>query len=505
MSAEVLACASSGRVEHWDQIDWARCERTVRRLQARIVRATRDGCRGRVKVLQWLLTHSSSGRALAVKRVTSNAGKDTSGVDGEVWRSPEAKLRAVGTLRRRGYQPQPLRRVYIPKANGKLRPLGIPTMRDRAMQALYLLALDPVAETTADPNSYGFRPARSTADAIEQCFKLLSRRKVSPTWVLEGDIKGCFDHISHPWMLSHLPTDRDVLRKWLAAGYLEKGKRFPTEAGTPQGGVISPVLANMTLDGLEALLLRTFPRKDLGRGRGKYNPKVHLVRYADDFVITGTSREVLEQEVRPVVERFLAERGLQLSPDKTCVTHIDEGFDFLGQHVRRYGGKILITPSRKNVHAFLTKVRGLIRANRTASQADLIYALNRVLLGWAMYHRHVVATRTFRKVDLVLWHLLWRWAKRRHPTKSADWQLRRYWHPVGGRSWRFAAEKGRQTANGPSDWLTLFCTNKTWIRRHLKVRAEVNPYDPAWHAYLTARTSARRLLRPTRQRLPASS
>ncbi len=500
MSADALACASSGQAEHWDRIDWSRCERTVRRLQARIVKATRDGRHGRVRALQWLLTHSFSGRALAVKRVTSNAGKDTSGVDGAVWRSPEAKLRAVGTLRRRGYRPLPLRRVYIPKANGKLRPLGIPTMRDRAMQALHLLALDPVAETTADPNSYGFRPARSTADAIEQCFKLLSRRKVSPTWVLEGDIKSCFDHISHSWMLAHIPTDRHVLRRWLAAGYLEKGKLFPTEAGTPQGGVISPVLANMTLDGLEALLLRTFPRKDLGRGRPKYNPKVHLVRYADDFVITGASRQVLEQEVRPVVERFLAERGLQLSPEKTVVTHIDEGFDFLGQHVRRFNGKLLVTPSRKNVHAFLTKVRGLIRANRASSQADLIYALNRVLRGWVMYHRHVVATRTFRKVELVLWHLLWRWARRRHSNKNADWRLHRYWHPVGGRRWRFAVDTGRRIAHGVVDWLTLLAVNSTWIRRHLKIRAEANPYDPAWSDYFAARATARRSVPPSLRR-----
>src|SRR5258708_38120520 len=343
MTAEQPAGATFQIVKGWHDINWQAVHSNVRGLQARIVKATQEGKWGKVKALQRLLTHSFSGKVLAVKRVTENQGKNTPGVDRIVWNTPEKKLNGVYSLRQRDYHPQPLRRIYIPKKNGRKRPLGIPCMKCRSMQALYLLALDPVAETTADPNSYGFRPARSTADAIEQCFKLLSRRKVSPTWVLEGDIKGCFDHISHPWMLSHLPTDRDVLRKWLAAGYLEKGKRFPTEAGTPQGGVISPVLANMTLDGLEALLLRTFPRKDLGRGRGKYNPKVHLVRYADDFVITGTSREVLEQEVRPVVERFLAERGLQLSPDKTCVTHIDEGFDFLGQHVRRYGGEEPLT------------------------------------------------------------------------------------------------------------------------------------------------------------------
>jgi RNA-directed DNA polymerase len=484
MNAASAACAPSRGMQQWDRIDWSRCKHHARRLQARIVKATQESRHGKAKALQWLLTHSFSGRALAVKRVTENKGKDTSGVDGLVWRSPEAKARAIGSLRRRGYQPQPLRRVYIPKANGKRRPLGIPTMRDRAMQALYLMALDPIAETTADANSYGFRPMRSTADAIEQCFKLLSR-KTAPVWVFEGDIVGCFDHISHAWMLDNIPTDKAILGRWLRAGYVEKRTLFPTDEGTPQGGVISPVLANMALDGLERVLRTRFVRT--GQGRGRYNPKVNLVRYADDFVITGTSREVLENEVRPLVERFLAERGLQLSPEKTRITHIDEGFDFLGQHLRKYRGKLLVTPSRKNVHAFLEKVRSIIRLNGAASQSDLIYALNRVLLGWCMFHRHIVATRTFRKVDLVLWHRLWRWAQRRHQMKNADWVLNRYWHPVGGRRWRFAADTGKYTAAGHRDWLTLVCANKTLIRRHLKIRGEANPYDPAWRDYFADR------------------
>lgn len=489
MNAVQAACAPSNMTPQWNQIAWHHCARQVQRLQARIVKATREGRHGRVKALQWLLTHSFSGRALAVKRVTENAGKETSGVDGEVWRSPEAKARAIKTLRRRGYRPQPLRRVYIPKSNGKRRPLGIPTMYDRAMQALYLLALDPVAETTADRNSYGFRPMRSTADAIEQCFKLLSR-KSAPAWVLEGDIVSCFDQISHEWLLANVPTDKAILRGWLKAGYVEKRTWFATDEGTPQGGVISPAFANLALDGLERALQRTFARKGLGPGRGKYNPKVNLVRYADDFIITGTSREVLENEVRPLVERFLAERGLELSPEKTRITHIDEGFDFLGQHLRKHNGKLLVTPSRRNVHEFLEKVRAIIRANCAATQADLIYALNRVVLGWVMYHRHAVATRTFRKVDHVLWHRLWRWARRRHQNKNADWVLHRYWHPVDGRSWRFAADTGERTLAGRPDWLKLACANKTIIRRHLKIRSEANPYDPAWRAYFADRRSA---------------
>jgi RNA-directed DNA polymerase len=239
MNAAQAVCAPSSEAPQWSRIDWHDCERQVQRLQARIVKATREGRHGRAKALQWLLTHSFCGRALAVKRVTQNKGKETSGVDGKVWRSSEAKARSISTLRRRGYRPQPLRRVYIPKANGKLRPLGIPTMHDRAMQALYLLALDPIAETTADHNSYGFRPMRSTADAIEQCFKLLSR-KSAPGWVLEGDIVGCFDHISHVWMLENIPTDKTILRGWLKAGYVEKRTLFASDEGTPQGGVITP-------------------------------------------------------------------------------------------------------------------------------------------------------------------------------------------------------------------------------------------------------------------------
>ena len=240
MNAVKFACASSANASPWSQLDWGNYERQVNRLQARIVKATRAGRWGKVKALQWLLTHSFSGKDLAVRRVTGNQGKDTAGVDGAVWRSPHAKYNAIASLRRRGYRPQPLRRVYIPKANGKLRPLGIPMMKDRAMQALRLLALDPVAETRADRNSYGFRVARSTADAIEQSFKLLSRPKISPEWVLEDDIQGCFDHLSHGWVRKHVLMDTQVLWKWLKCGYVEKRTLFATYEGTPQGGVMTP-------------------------------------------------------------------------------------------------------------------------------------------------------------------------------------------------------------------------------------------------------------------------
>jgi RNA-directed DNA polymerase len=306
---------------------------------------------GKVKARPRLLTHSYSGKALAVRRVTENNGAATPGVDKVIWDTPQKKAQAVARLQQRGYHPQPLRRVSIPKRNGKKRPLGIPCMRCRAMQALYLLALDPIAEATADRQSYGFRRERSTADAMQKCFLILSR-KYSPQWVLEGDIKGCFDAISHTWLLTHIPMEKAMLQKWLKAGYMEKHVLYPTEAGTPQGGICSPVLANMALDGLEARLREKFPE----RANHSYKGKVSLIRYADDFIITGETKELLESEVKPLVEQFMRERGLELSSEKTVITHIENGFDFLGQNVRKYQGKLLIKPSKDNVQELLARL-----------------------------------------------------------------------------------------------------------------------------------------------------
>ncbi len=367
----------------WHQINWRQAERNVRRLQARIAQATQAGKWGKVKALQHLLTHSLSGKALAVRRVTENTGKRTPGVDGVTWKTPAQKTAAISSLQQRGYYPQPLRRIYIPKSNGdKLRPLSIPTMRDRAMQALYLLALDPVAETTADPNSYGFRTARSAADAIEACFIALCRNDRAQ-WILEGDIRSCFDQISHEWLLAHIPMDKTILRKWLKAGYMESYRFHATVDGTPQGGIISPVLANMTLDGLEHLLISHFPKK----GRPEKRAKVNFIRYADDFCVTGNSKELLEQEVKPLVKQFLGERGLQLSAEKTLITHIEQGFDFLGQTIRKYHrgkhSKFFITPSKKSVKAFLRKVRKRIKESRDLTAGELIAELNPMIRGWA--------------------------------------------------------------------------------------------------------------------------
>lgn len=263
-------CAPADKAQCWESIDWKKAEAYVKKLQMRIAKAQKDGHYNKVKSLQWLLTHSFYAKALAVKRVTSNKGKNTAGVDHELWKTPKGKFEAIDKLKRRGYQPQPLRRVYIPKKNGKLRPLSIPTMTDRAMQTLYKFALEPLAETLADPNSYGFRIGRSTHDTIGQCFNDLCRAG-SPQWILEGDIKGCFDHISHNWLLQNIPMDKEMLKKWLKCGFVETKKLFPTEEGTPQGGTISPVLMNMTLDGLERILKERFPMRRTVAGKTVYD------------------------------------------------------------------------------------------------------------------------------------------------------------------------------------------------------------------------------------------
>jgi RNA-directed DNA polymerase len=481
MNAATAACAASGLDVDWHGIDWAQCHRQVRRLQARIVKATREGRWGKVNALQWLLTHSFSGKALAVKRVTENQGKKTPGVDGETWSTPEAKSHALLSLKRRGYQPLPLRRVYIPKSNGKMRPLGIPTMRDRAMQALHLMALEPVSETTADRNSYGFRPERSTADAREQCFAALSR-PFSAQWILEGDITGCFDNISHEWMERHISTDGKTLQKWLKAGYAYERKLFATEAGTPQGGIISPTLMNMTLDRLESELETKFGQK--GSNKAKAN-QINLVRYADDFIITGRTKELLETEVKPLVENFLKERGLTLSEEKTRVTHIEEGFDFLGWNIRKYGGKLLTKPSKKNVQAFLKDIRDTVKANKQAKQENLIGLLNPKIRGWANYHKGAVAKETFAKVDHEVWKTLWQWAKRRHPNKGSPWIKERYFKAEGNREWVFATE--RTTPDGKPKRLSLVKACETKIQRHVKIRSEANPFDPKQETYFEDR------------------
>ncbi len=477
------SCASADRkLLKWESINWNKCEQSVKKLQARIVKAQKEGRHNKVKALQWTLTHSFYAKSLAVKQVTSNQGRYTAGVDRVLWSTPNAKAKAIAELQRRGYKPQPLKRVHIKKSNGKLRPLGIPTMKDRAMQALYLMALEPVAETTADRNSYGFRKGRSTKDAYSQCYCDLSR-DISPRWVLEGDIKGCFDHISHEWLLNNIPMDKEMLRKWLKCGFVFNKQLFPTEEGTPQGGIISPTLANMTLDGLQDLLAENF-KITRTKESGYFNPMVNLVRYADDFIITGFNKELLENEVKPLVREFLKVRGLTLSEEKTKITHIDEGFDFLGFNIRKYNRVLLIKPSKKSIKTFLEKIRSIVDKNKAIRQESLIALLNPVIEGWGNYYRHCVAGETFKNVDSQIFHKLWRWALRRHKKKVKGWVMDRYYHTRKGRSWIFGAM--RENEDGKFLYSLKYLSNIPIIR-HLKIRSEANPFDSQWEPYFEKR------------------
>lgn len=467
--------ASSTPSQDWNSRPWDKIRRRVRRLQMRIAKAIKAQHHGKARALQWILTHSYSAKLLAVQRVTTNKGARTPGIDKKVWRTDRQKLAAISLLKRRGYKPQPLRRIYIKKKNGKLRPLSIPTILDRAFQALYMLALQPIAETCADKNSYGFREGRSCADAIKQCFIVLANR-FSAQWVLEGDIKACFDQISQPWMLKNIPMDRRVLGQWLKAGYMENNRLFPTVAGTPQGGIASPVLANLTLDGMESAIRAAIDPK---------HDKVNFIRYADDFAVTGASKEILEQKVKPAVIQFLDERGLKLSEEKTVITHISQGINFLGQNVRKYGQKLLIKPTRQSVRSVLEKAKERIQKGHGKNAESLIRKLNPLLMGWANYHRHVVSKRVFGRVDYYVHAMLLRWARREHPNKSSAWIRQRYFSadPKGAFSLRIKDSKGKERV------LKVYRAGQTVIEYHIKVQGAAHPYDPQYTKYFQKRRS----------------
>ena len=460
----------------WNSIEWHKVSKRVNRLQVRITKAVIQKKWNLVKRLSYLLTHSHYAKLLAVRNVTQNKGRRTAGIDGIRWRTPEAKMKAALNLTDRQYKSKPLKRIYIEKYGKKeKRPLGIPTMYDRAMQALYTLALNPYAETTADSTSFGFRKYRSAQHACATIFNRISR-KCDAQWILEGDIKGCFDNISHEWLLDNIPMDKSILKQFLKAGYVSKHILFPTKSGTTQGSIISPILSNITLDGIEKILYIKYHSKNnkiIRRIASKY--QVNFVKYADDFIVTARTKEIAE-EVKILIGKFLKQRGLELSNEKTHITHINDGFDFLSWNFRKYNGKLLIKPSKKSIQKITRKISDVIRNGKTWTQQDLIKTLNPIITGWSNYHQGVVSKSIFSKIDSRIWNMLWKWAKRRHPHKSKKWIANKYWQTIGKRKWVFASRN-----------IQLKYLSDTRIIRTIPIKLDKNPYldKDYWLEYKT--------------------
>ncbi len=449
----------------WRAIDWNTVKKTVNNLQSRLARAAKECKWYDVRKLTRLLTHSHHAKLLAVKTVTENKGGKTPGIDGVVWTSTADKMKAVLILTDKRYKSKPLKRVYIPKKNGKMRPISIPTLYDRAMQTIYALAMSPIEASTSDSTSFGFKKFRSTKDAYTYTHICLSWKR-SAEYILEGDIKSFFDMINHVWLLNNIPMKKSILVQFLKAGYFENGRLFPTDNGTPQGGTLSPILANMALNGIETELGKAFySQKD-----GKINKtccnkhKINYVRYADDFIVTADSEETL-LKVKEIIAKFLEIRGLSLSEEKTIITHISEGFDFLGWNFRKYHGKLLSKPSKGSQESIIQKMREIIHQGRTWSQDRLIANLNPIVRGWALYHKHAVSSDVFSRLDHILWGMLYAWAKRRHHNKGKTWIVHRYWYKIRNKEWTFASGK-----------LILSSFSDTKIERFRMAKLEKNPY-----------------------------
>jgi RNA-directed DNA polymerase len=485
----IITEPTAGRsgLQSWSSIDWPAVERNVRGLQERIFRASQNGEPAKVKNLQKLLVRSSSAKLLAIRKATQiNRGKRTPGIDGVVCHVPPRRLAMFRKgLSLKGYRPKPVRRVYIPKGDGKERPLGIPTMLDRVMQALVKLALEPEWEPRFEANSYGFRPGRCTMDAIEALHRTLSKPG-SSRWVLDADIAKCFDRIDHAALLARLPVFTTTIRRWLKAGVVELGALDPTTMGTPQGGIISPLLANIALDGMERLFGAERPdgrhiTPCLRRGS---NRGINLIRYADDFVVTAPSREVLEGYVIPRLDGFLASRGLELSQAKTRIVHIDDGFDFLGFNLRHFpNGKLLVRPQKEKVTLHRRRLSAFFRTNRQMPTAEVIKVLSPVIRGWCNYYRYAVAKRTFAVLDHHVWQITYKWAKRRHPKKNRRWVVNHYYGVDQGRGWDLWDGRNRLPRH-----------NETRVSRFVKVRGRASPFDPSLRGYWEDRRT-RRLVR----------
>jgi RNA-directed DNA polymerase len=473
----------------WNQVNWRKLERKVYKLQKRIFRASSRGDVKALRRLQKTLMKSWSARATSVRRVTQdNTGKKTAGVDGVKSLSPAARLKLVNNLKL-GTKVSPTRRVWIPKpGTEEKRPLGVPTIKDRALQALVKLALEPEWEARFEPNSYGFRPGRSCLDAIEAIFSAI---RLKPKYVLDADIAKCFDRIDQEALLIKLntfPTIRRQVRAWLKAGVMDGKQLFPTSEGTPQGGVISPLLANIALHGMEERIKQyadTLPTRS-GHGKRDNCRSLNLIRYADDFVILHENITVV-QRCREIISEWLDGMGLELKPSKTRLAHTliqceqeKPGFDFLGFTIQQFsvgkyhskqGFKTIITPSKKKQKVHYDHIASVIEAHKSAPLAALINHLNSIIRGWANYYATVVSKDTYAELDYLMYQKLNAWAKRRHPKKNRGWVSKKYWHTIGGENWVFATREEGKTL------FRLLSHVSTPIVRHVKVKGESSPYD----------------------------
>ena len=468
----------------WDTVSWSSVEHDVGRLRQRIFTASQAGDLKRVRNLQKLMLRSRSNTLHSVRRVTQhNAGRKTPGVDGQVALTSRdrADVAVIAHRHASSWQARPVKRVFIPKANGKQRPLGIPVLLDRVHQARVANALEPEWEARFEPRSYGFRPGRGCHDAIEAIYWTLKGRRSKRQWVLDADLSAAFDRIDHDRLLDHLGTfpARDMVAGWLRAGVLDRGRFAPTEQGTPQGGVISPMLLNIALHGMEQAAGVRYLRCDPHGVETKADAPV-LVRYADDFVVICHTQAQAEQAWHRL-EQWLAPRGLSFNGDKTQIVHVEQGFDFLGFNVRRYRGKLLIKPSTAAVKRIRQRLATEVRSLQGTNAATVIRRLNPIIRGWAAYYRSGVSKEVFSAVDHHMWGHLYRWALRTHPNKSRHWVVARYFgafNPARNDRWIFGdRDSGR--------YLRQFTWTK--IVRHTLVMGTASPDDPALDRYWAQR------------------
>jgi RNA-directed DNA polymerase len=463
----------------WDAVDWRAVEDEVRRLRQRIFAATRAEDYKRVRSLQRLMLRSLSNTLLSVRQVTErNAGRLTPGVDGRVVLSSADKERLVIELQWSPRRTRPVRRVFIPKANGKLRPLGIPVISDRAQQARVRNALEPEWEARFEARSYGFRPGRGCHDAIEAIYQVVKGKDPKRQWILDADLQGAFDHIDHDLVLGLIGSfpGRGMIRAWLQAGVIEDGRFAATEEGAPQGGVISPLLLNITLHGMEAAAGVRYRTRGGGRTETAYDAPA-LVRYADDLLAFCHSRQQAEEVKRKLAE-WLRPRGLIFNEAKTRIVHVNQGCDFLGFNIRRYHGKLpLIKPSNDAVRRIRERLRTEMRALLGSNAASVMRTLTPIIKGWAAYYRTQVSSEVFSALDDYMWKLLYKWAKRTHPNKSRRWRVDRYFG-------RFNPSRNNRWVFGDKDtgaYLPKFAWTK--IVRHAMVIGTASPDDPTLARY----------------------